>query len=469
MRRKGWIIGLVLLLIAGGLIGWWVALRPKGSSQSTVETMPVRRGNLLVTVSSVGTVKAKAQVSLAFQTSGKVAEILVEEGEFVREGQPLARLDTKTLELQVAQAEANLAVAQAQLNKLLKGKSKAQIEAARAALRSAQAAYEAAKIDVANRDKQIRLAEINMEKARIALEQAQAQYDKVGWRPEAASLPQAQQLHQATLDYEAAKLNYELTIAKYTDVTLYSAAAQLAQAKAQLEELENYPTEEDLAIAKAQVRQAEIALEQARLNLENATLKAPFDGLVADISIVKGGTAGPSIPAITLVDISSLEIETQLVEVDVDKVKEGQEVEISFDALPDRTYRGKVTIVGRVGQTMQGVVSYPVTVTIEDPDERIRVGMTANLNILVGHAENVLLVPVRAIQSRGGRQIVMVKRGENFIPVPVKVGMSNDVMAEIVEGDIKEGDLVLVSLPQQLTGSRPFMFGFGGGPSRPVR
>jgi len=469
MRRKWWIIGLVLLLIAGGLIAWWVALRPKGSSQSTVETMPVRRGNLLVTVSSVGTVKAKAQVSLAFQTSGKVAEILVEEGEFVREGQPLARLDTKTLELQVAQAEANLAVAQAQLNKLLKGKSKAQIEAARAALRSAQAAYEAAKIDVANRDKQIRLAEINMEKARIALEQAQAQYDKVGWRPEAASLPQAQQLHQATLDYEAAKLNYELTVAKYTDAALYSAAAQLAQAKAQLEELENYPTEEDLAIAKAQVRQAEIALEQARLNLENATLKAPFDGLVADISIVKGGTAGPSIPAITLVDISSLEIETQLVEVDVDKVKEGQEVEISFDALPDRTYRGKVTIVGRVGQTMQGVVSYPVTVTIEDPDERIRVGMTANLNILVGHAENVLLVPVRAIQSRGGRQIVMVKRGESFTPVPVKVGMSNDVMAEIVEGDIKEGDLVLVSLPQQLTGSRPFMFGFGGGPSRPVR
>jgi len=469
MRRKWWIIGLVLLLIAGGLIAWWVTLRPKSGSQSTVEAVPIRRGNLVVTVSSVGTVKAKAQVSLAFQTSGKVAEILVEEGEFVREGQPLARLDTKTLELQVAQAEANLAVAQAQLNKLLKGKSKAQLEAARAALRSAQAAYEAAKIDVANRDKQIRLAEINMEKARIALEQAQAQYDKVGWRPEAASLPQAQQLHQATLDYEAAKLNYELTVAKYTDAALYSAAAQLAQAKAQLEELENYPTEEDLAIAKAQVRQAEIALEQARLNLENATLKAPFDGIVADISIVKGGTAGPSIPAITLVDISSLEIETQLVEVDVDKVKEGQEVEISFDALPDRTYRGKVTIVGRVGQTVQGVVSYPVTVTIEDPDERIRVGMTANLNILVGHAENVLLVPVRAIQSRGGRQIVMVKRGENFIPVPVKVGMSNDVMAEIVEGDIKEGDLVLVSLPQQLTGSRPFMFGFGGGPSRPVR
>ncbi len=468
MRRKWWIIGLALILFAGGLIGWMIS-RPKGSSQSTVETVPIRRGNLVVTVSSVGTVKAKAQVSLAFQTSGKVAEILVKEGEFVREGQPLARLDTKTLELQVAQAEANLAVAQAQLNKLLKGKSKAQIEAARAALRSAQAAYEAAKVDVANREKQIRLAEINVEKARIALEQAQAQYDKVGWRPEAASLPQAQQLHQATLDYEAAKLNYELTVAKYTDAALYSAAAQLAQAKAQLEELENYPTEEDLAIAKAQVRQAEIALEQARLNLENATLKAPFDGIVADISIVKGGTAGPSIPALTLVDMSSLEIETQLVEVDVDRVKEGQEVEISFDALPDRTYRGKVTRVGKVGQTVQGVVNYPVTVTIEDPDERIKVGMTANLNILVGRAENVLLVPTRAIQSRGGRQIVMVKRGENFIPVPVKVGMSNDVMAEIVEGDIKEGDLVLVSLPQQLPSSRPFMFGFGGGPSRPAR
>ncbi len=467
MRRRWIIIGFVLALIAGGLI-YWFGFRPRGRSQTTVETVPVRRGNLVVTVSAVGSVKAKAQVSLSFQTSGKVAEIMVEEGEFVREGQPLARLDTRALELQVAQAEANLAIARAQLNKLLKGKSQAQIEAARAALRSAQAAYEAAKADVANRDKQIRLAEINLEKARIALEQAQAQYDKVGWRPEAASLPQAQQLHQATLDYEAARLNYELTISKYTDTALYSAAAQLAQARAQLEELEKYPTEEDLAIARAQVRQAEIALEQARLNLENATLKAPFDGLVADISIVVGGTAGPGTPAITLVDLSSLEVETQLVEVDVDKVKEGQEVEISFDALPDRTYRGKVVRVGRVGQTVQGVVNYPVTIQIENPDERIRVGMTANLNILVGRAENVLLVPARAIQSRQGKQIVMVKRGENFIPVPVKVGMSSETMAEIVEGDIKEGDLVMVSLPQQiLRPSGPFMF--GGGTFRGVR
>lgn len=465
MRYKWPIVIIVLALIAGGLI-YWFAFKPKNTSQTAMETVPVRRGNLVVTVSAVGSVKAKAQVNLAFQTSGRVAEVLVEEGDFVRKGQPLARLDTKTFELQVAQAEVNLMMAQAQLNKLLKGKSQAQIEAARAALRSAQAAYEAAKADAANREKQIRLAEINVEKARIALEQAQAQYDKVGWRPEAASLPQAQQLHQATLDYEAARLNYELTVSKYTDVALYNAAAQLAQARAQLEELEKYPAEEDLAIARAQVRQAEIALEQARLNLENATLKAPFDGLVADVSIVVGGTAGPGTPAVTLVDISSLEIETQLVELDVDKVKEGQEVEISFDAIPDRTYRGKVIKVGRVGQTVQGVVNYPVAILIESPDERIKVGMTANLNILVGRAENVLLVPVRAIQTRQGRQVVIVKRGENFTPVPVKIGMSNEAMAEIVEGDIKEGDLVLVSLPQQFTRPLgPFMFGgrgFGG-------
>ncbi len=464
MLRKWLTIGLILALISGGLI-YWFGFRSRGSPEAAVETIPVRRGDLVVTVSAVGSVKAKAQVGLTFQISGKVAEILVEEGDFARKGQPLVRLDTTTLELQVAQAEVNLAVAQAQLSKLLKGKSQAQIEAARAALRSAQAAYEAAKVDAANREKQIRLAEINLEKARIALEQAQAQYDKISWRPEAASLPQAQQLHQATLDYEAAKLNYELTISKYTDVTLYSAAAQLAQARAQLEELEKYPTEEDLTIARAQVRQAEIALEQAKLNLENATLKAPFDGLVADINTVVGATAGPGTPVVTLVDISSLEIETQLVEVDVDKVREGQEVEISFDAIPDRTYSGKVVKVGRVGQTIQGVVNYPVTILMENPDERVRVGMTANLNILVGRAENTLLVPVRAVLSRQGKQIVMVKRGESFVPVPVKIGMSNESMAEIVEGDIREGDLVMVSLPQQIP-RQPGPFMFGGRPFR---
>ncbi|MCS7286216.1 MAG: efflux RND transporter periplasmic adaptor subunit [Anaerolineae bacterium] len=461
MRLKRMIVGFVLLVLAGGLI-YWFAFRPRSTDRAAVEAVPVRRGNLLITVSAVGSVKARAQVSLAFQTSGRVAEVLVSEGDFVEEGQPLARLDTRTLELQVAQAEVNLAIARAQLDKLLKGKSRAQIEAAKAALRSAQAAYEAAKIDAANREKQIRLAEISVEKARIALEQAQAQYDKIGWRPEAASLPQAQQLYQATLDYEAARLNYELTVSRYTDVALYNAAAQLAQARAQLEELENYPSEEDLIIARAQVRQAEIALEQARFNLENATLIAPFNGIVADVNIVVGGTAGPGTPAITLADISSLEIETQLVELDVGKIQEGQEVEIAFDAIPDRTYRGKVAKVGKVGQTVQGVVNYPVTILMEDPDERVKVGMTANLNILVGRVENALLIPIRAVRSSQGRQVVMVKRGETFTPVPVKIGMANETMAEVVEGDIKEGDLVLVSLPQPvMRPPGPFMFGGG--------
>jgi len=444
---KKWIIIAALVILIGSLLVWRFVFPASQRSSEEVQTVPVRRGDLEVTVTASGYVGAASQVDLAFQVSGQVAEILVEEGQVVKAGQPLVRLDVKSLELQVAQAEANLTAAEAQLQKLLKGPSEAELEAAKAAVRSAQAAYEAAKAQVAMQNKDLRLAEINLEKAKSALEQAQAAYDRVAHMPNVAMLPQSLQLQQATLDYEAAKLNYEKVLASLNDTALQSAYAQLAQAKAQLESLENTPSEEDIEISRAQVRQAEVALEQAKLNLERATLKAPFDGFVESINVEIGQTVNAGLPAVTLVNLSSLEVKADLVEVDVAKVKEGQEVRITFDALPDRTYRGVVRRIGRVGSVVQGVVLFPVMVSIENPDDDIRVGMTANLEIVVGKVENALLVPASAIRSVKGNQVVLVKRGESIKPVPVKVGLSNETMSEIAEGDIREGDEVVVGSP----------------------
>ena len=444
---KKWIILPVVVLIVAGVMACRFALSSQEQSGGEVQTASVRRGDLEVTVAASGNVRAASLVNLTFQLGGQVAEILVEEGQFVEAGQPLVRLDSSNLELQVAQAEASLAVAKAQLEKLLKGPSEAELEAARVALRSAQAAYEAAKTQVAAQNKDLRLAEISLEKAKAALEQAQAAYDKVAHLPNVAMLPQSLQLQQATLDYEAAKLNYEKVIAGLNDTALQSAAAQLAQARANLEALENTPSEEDVRISRAQVRQAEIALEQAKLNLEHATLKAPFDGIVESINVEVGQAVGAGIPAVTLVDLSSLEVRTDLVEVDVVKVEEGQRVRITFDALPDRVYRGLVRRIGYVGNTAQGVVLFPVVVSLENPDRDVRVGMTANLEIVVGEVKDALLVPSSAIRLQDGRQVVLVKRGNSITPVPVKVGLSNETMSQITEGDIQEGDEVVISLP----------------------
>ena len=465
---KKWIVIAVMVILIGSLLVWRFVFPASQRSSEEVQTVPVRRGDLEVTVTASGYVRAASQVDLAFQVSGQVAEILVEEGQVVKAGQPLVRLDLKSLELQVAQAEANLTAAEAQLQKLLKGPSEAELEAARAAVRSAQAAYEAAKAQVAMQNKDLRLAEINLEKAKSALEQAQAAYDRVAHMPNVAMLPQSLQLQQATLDYEAAKLNYEKVLASLNDTALQSAYAQLAQARAQLESLENTPSEEDIEISRAQVRQAEVALEQAKLNLERATLKAPFDGFVESINVEIGQTVSAGLPAVTLVNLSSLEVKADLVEVDVAKVKEGQEVRITFDALPARTYRGVVKRIGRVGSVVQGVVLFPVMVSIENPDDDIRVGMTANLDIVVGKAENALLVPASAIRSMKGKQVVLVKRGDSIKPVPVKVGLSNETTSEIVEGDIREGDEVVVgslTSTQQREG-RGMFFGMPRPPRR---
>ena len=447
MRKLKWILLLIAALALGGFLAYRFVISPRSNASTGLKTVKVRRGDVEVVVTASGNVRAAAQVNLGFRLGGQVAEVLVEEGQFVRAGQPLVRLDTRNLELQVAQAEASLAAAKAQLAKLLEGPSEAELEAARAAVRSAQAAYEAARAQVSAQNKDLRLAEISLEKAKAALEQARSAYDRVASRPDVAMLPQSLQLQQATLDYEAAKLRYEKTLAGINDTALQSAAAQLAQAKAQLDKLENTPSEEDVEVARAQVRQAEIALEQARLNLENATLKAPFDGLVTSVNVEVGQFVGAGTPVVTLVDLSSLEIRADVVEVDVSRLEEGQPVKIVFDAMPDRTYRGRIKRIGYVGQAIQGVVLFPVTVSIENPDEDVRVGMTANLEVIVGQARDVPVVPNSAIRYREGKQVVLVKRGEEVVPVRVEVGLAGETVSEIRGGDLREGDEVVVELP----------------------
>jgi HlyD family secretion protein len=144
-------------------------------------------------------------------------------------------------------------------------------------------------------------------------------------------------------------------------------------------------------------------------------------------------------------DLSHLLADVQVSEVDINSVKVGQPVTITFDAILGQEYHGKITQVAQVGDVAQGAVNFTVTVEITDADEQVKPGMTAAVNIVVNALKDVLLVPNRAVRLVDGQRVVYVLR--NGLPVEIKItlGASSDTVSEVVFGDLKEGDLIILN------------------------
>ncbi len=460
------VIVIAVIAIAIVALGFVRQVRMRSTQAvAEYETVAAYRDTIVATVNSSGSVLPRKKISLAFPMGGAVTQVLVAAGDTVEADQELARLDVRQLEQSVAQAEANLKSAQARLDQTKAGPSAAELDAARASVDSAQAQYDAAKNRLGLQDEQISIAEADLKRAELNLKDAQAAYDLVAWRSDIGQLPQSAALEKATLDYERALANYRLQVAGIDDTAFKSAAAQLAQAKTQLEQLEGMPTAEDIAVAEAQVEQATASLQQAKLQLADAVLVAPFSGTVAAVEVQAGEWVGATMPAIVLADLEHFYVETRVDETDIVSVEVGQDAEILLDAFPDVKLPGKVTSIDPLGGTAQGVVSYGVDVEIVSVDLALRPNMTAIVDIVVARDEGALLVPNRAIRRDGsGRLYVEVLANGQAKRRFVSIGLSNDLVTEILEG-LNEGEEVVVSAPrrnilEEVGGGGPF--GFGG-------
>ena len=320
------------------------------------------------------------------------------------------------------------------------------------------------------------------------MEQAQSAYDKVSWIGGAGALPQSLQLQQATINYEAALANYELATQGPTESQLRAAEAQVAQAEgalerlldsptksdlavaeaqvvqaqANLDRLLDTPTEEQLAIAQQQVRQSEISLEQAELAQEGAQLVAPFSGIIAQVNIKLDEMASPGQPAVILVDLSEFYVDVGVDELDVIYLEAGQEVILTLDALQDETIAGRVERVDPVATVTSGVVSYVVRVTIDEPDPRLRAGMTASVDVITSRHVDVLTVPNRAIKvdRQTGRTYVEKLVDQKPVETDVELGLRSDQVSEIVSG-LEDGDEVII---RGVSSLERLQQTFGGGP-----
>jgi multidrug resistance efflux pump len=370
--------------------------------------------------------------------SGTLRALNASEGDKVEAGVVLVELDNGILQSQVEVARAAVAEAEAAQAKLLAGATAAELAQAQADLLAAQSGVTQAQATVKQTQESVVTAEAQVaiaqaqynelasrpspaerieaqrriDLARLALEQAQRSYDEVRGDPHIAALPQALALQQATTDYEAAKAAYQVATQGATREQLAVAAAQINAAKAQvqvvraqtppaeaavksaeaqamraqaaLDRLKAGATPEDKAMAEARVKSAQAALAQAQAQLKQAQVIAPFAGQVGTIYVRPGELATMGQPVLALGDTSKLRVETtDLRETDVTRLKLGMPVEVTFDALPGRTFQGKVARIAPMSTTEKGSTNFTVIVEMAELDGSLRWGMTAFVNIRV--------------------------------------------------------------------------------------
>lgn len=246
------------------------------------------------------------------------------------------------------------------------------------------------------------------------------------------AVAQAQQvLNQAQQAYDLVKNGPDQT-------KLAALKAAVSDAQSAYDLVKNGPNPDDVAAAKAR-----IAADQATINTMEIT--APFDGTITDVSVLLHDQVTSSTAAFRIDDLTHMLIDVNVAEMDIPNIQLGQPANMTFDAIPGKTYQGKVVVVSQAGTTTQGVVNFVVTVEITNPDKDIRPGMTAAVNIITASKQNVLMVPSRAVRTTtsGSHTVITLSEGKQTT-VPVTVGITDDTNTEISGGGINQGDTVVL-------------------------
>lgn len=278
------------------------------------------------------------------------------------------------------------------------------------------------------------------------------------------------QIDPASLEAQAEQSKASLALAKANET---KAAASLADAERTLKrtkelfardfiarsELDTAETNYELAVAsvegaKAQVIQAEASLQYVKTNLGYARIVSPVDGIVISRSIDVGQTVAASFSTPTLFtiaqDLTKMQINASVDEADIAQIMPGQSVEFTADAYPEAVFYGKVKQVRNAATIVSNVVTYDVVISLENPDLKLKPGMTANVSFIVSSRNKVLRVPDAVLtfspsdakSKIEGSSVWILENGKPK-QVIVSAGKSNGTFTEITSGQLKEGDVVI--------------------------
>ncbi len=423
-RKRILFIILTILVLAG--TGYGFRLWSQGAKESPYISAEVQKGNVTQVVTATGSLSAVITVQVGSQVSGAIDKLFADFNSKVKKDQVVAQINQDKFKATVDQSRANLLAAQANV-----AKAKASMEDAQRTL---------------DRNKELKKRDLI----------AQSEFDT----PQAA--------------YDSAAAQYEVN--------------------------------------KAQVNQAEAALNQSSVDFNNTVIRSPVDGIVVSRNVDVGQTVAASLqaPVLFLIanDLSKMQVDTNVSEGDVGNVWVGQDVTFAVDAYPSRRFKGTVQQVRNAAIMVQNVVTYDAVVGVDNKELLLKPGMTANVEFLVSQKSDVLKIPNAALRfrplserqppaqvaaagqaggpgaeagggagRRGGspnagqgsrnreggvnRQgTVYTIRDQKAIPVRVRLGISDGSYSEVVAGDLKAGDQIILSMASQTSSTPRRFFGF---------
>jgi RND family efflux transporter MFP subunit len=485
--KKKLIVSIIMAVLLAALVGT-TACSATGGSSVTRQEITVTRGNLTVSASGDGQVQTSQQARLAFGSGGKIDKINVKEGDKVKTGDVLAKLDTSSLELslkqaQMSQTQAESTLIQAQLALSTAENNLDNLEnsgdSLKLALLNAQYNRDAAQVAL-----NTGIAAVDFTTLTANLNKAQAWYDYVvrmqsqagaavdAW---ALALDRAKEsLDVAQAAYDNALAGYDTNQVRLKKEQLATTELSVTLAQKNIDDLGKNIALQELQVASANqtVRQAAQALELARQSvtdaqkqLDEATITAPFDGVIAAVLVKEGDQVAP--PAMTttavvqMVNPNSLELVIKVDEIDIPSVKLAQEADVKVDALPGMVYQGHVQAIYPVPVEEGGIVLYQVKISLDVPESAgIKIGMSASADIVSARHTNVLTVPDRAVtkNSQGQTVVQVVEANGKTQERVVVTGLDDGMTTEIVSG-LNEGEKVLVEVKTKASTSGSL---FGG-------
>ncbi|GAX35514.1 efflux RND transporter periplasmic adaptor subunit [Nodularia sp. NIES-3585] len=458
-----WGIGLIVAgsLAVGTTITYNLVNQRTREQNITQLTVPVEAQNVTLRITASGKVVPVQSVNISPKNPGVLAQLYVEQGDRVSQGQVLARMDVGDIRAQILQQRANLEQAQAQLAQARAGSRPQEIEQAKARLAQAEAQLSQAR--AGNRDQEIAQAQAQVNSAQAQVTLTQSRVNRYRELSQQGAISQDQldqyisedQRAKASLDEAQKRLSLLEIGSRNEEITAREAA--VTEARAALVLLENGSRPEEIAQRLAAVKGAEAQIQAAEVRLQDTVIRAPLSGIVTQKYANVGAFVTPTTSASTSASATSssivavargLEVLAQVPEVDIGRIQQGQSVEIVADAYPDQVFKGNVRLIAPEAVVEQGVTSFQVRVALDTGTEQLRSGLNVDLTFLGDRLSDALVLPTVAIVTEQGQTGVLVADEKNQ-PLfrEVTIGAQIADQTQILQG-VQEGDRVFINPPK---------------------